>query len=85
MTILILHFYVVDTVGIIQNKIKLLVSNKDWEEIAHDNNYIYLGDFRNNSAGIGRSPHFKNREIDRETNPNIDTIAFSYSDQIDFI
>jgi hypothetical protein len=79
--------YVVDTVGIIQNKIKLpLVSNKDWEEIAHDNNYIYLGDFGNNSAGNRKDLHILRIEKSTvETNPNIDTIAFSYSDQIDFI
>jgi hypothetical protein len=41
---------------------------------------IYLGDFWNNSAGNRKDLHILRIEKSTvETNPNIDTIAFSYS------
>lgn len=78
--------YILDTVGIIQNKITLpLVTNKDWEEISQDNKYIYLGDFGNNSTGNRKDLHIlKIEKSTITTSPKIDTIAFSYADQIDF-
>lgn len=78
--------YILDTLGIVQNKITLpLVTNKDWEEISQDDKHIYLGDFGNNSAGNRKDLHIlKIEKSTIRTYPKIDTIAFSYSDQIDF-
>ncbi len=64
-------------------------TNNDWEDIAQDNDYIYIGDFGNNNNGnrtdlkiyrilkssISGTPPFS---------PVIDEINFSYTDQVDF-
>ena len=62
------------------------VANVDWEEISQDNNYFYIGDFGNNANGnrtdlrilrIGKTSLINNT-------PVIDTIKFSYSNQVSF-
>jgi hypothetical protein len=61
------------------------IRNIDWEEIAEDQNYFYLGDFGNNSGNRNdlkiyralKSSVFNN-------NPVIDSILFVYSDQSNF-
>lgn len=60
--------------------------NTDWEEITQDENFIFIGDFGNNLSG-----NRKDLKILRVTKssllankPEIDTINFSYEDQIDF-
>ncbi len=62
------------------------ITNKDWEEISEDENYIYIGDFGNNFHG-NRSD-LKIYRIDKKSllvnNPLTDSICFSYSDQSDF-
>lgn len=61
-------------------------TNKDWEEISQDKNYIYVGDFGNNADG--NRTDLKILRIEKSStlsnNPVIDTIAFSYSLQTDF-
>lgn len=65
--------------------VQLPFSNVDWEALTQDENYIYVGDFGNNSSGnrtdlkIYRVP--KNSLY---TSPEVDTIAFSYATQTDF-
>ncbi len=62
-------------------------SNTDWEDIAQDGQYIYIGDFGNNANGnrtnlkIYRVKKFdiKNKDLLTAT-----AIYFSYSDQTDF-
>lgn len=60
--------------------------NKDWEEISQDSNYLYIGDFGNNSSGVRKD--LKILRIEKisflNKNPKIDTINFSYSLQTDF-
>jgi hypothetical protein len=60
--------------------------NNDWEEISQDNNYVYMGDFGNNSNG--NRTDLKILRIDKNSilinAPIIDTINFSYSDQTSF-
>ena len=60
--------------------------NTDWEDIAQDKDYIYIGDFGNNASGNRTDLHIL--RIDKSTlnagEPVIDTLFFSYSDQIDF-
>jgi hypothetical protein len=62
------------------------VQNKDWEEISQDSQYIYLGDFGNNENG--NRTDLKILRIEKGSllggDPAIDTLFFSYSDQVDF-
>ena len=61
------------------------VVNTDWEDIAEDGEYIYLGDFGNNASGNRTDLHILRIEMSslKSGNPSIDTIWFSYSDQHD--
>jgi len=60
------------------------VSNIDWEEITADSQYFYVGDFGNNLNGA--RTNLRILRIEKQSlfsgNPTIDTIQFSYSDQI---
>ncbi len=61
-------------------------SNTDWEAISQDVNYIYVGDFGNNSHG-NRSDLKIYRILKSSLlsgTPQIDTIHFVYEDQVDF-
>lgn len=61
------------------------VVNTDWEDIAEDGEYIYLGDFGNNASGNRSDLHILRIEMLSllSGTPRIDTIWFSYSDQQD--
>ena len=61
------------------------VENYDWEEISQDEEFIYIGDFGNN-MGDRKDLHILRIEKSslRSGDPAIDTIWFSYSDQVDF-
>lgn len=79
--------YGIDTTGIIKHKILLKnITNRDWEEIAQDSTHLYIGDFGNNVSGSRRDLHILKIEKKSLLSniPKIDTISFSYSDQIDF-
>ena len=60
--------------------------NVDWEEISQDNDYLYIGDFGNNSNG--NRTNLKILRIEKESllagSPAIDSISFVYSNQTDF-
>jgi hypothetical protein len=61
-------------------------TNVDWEDLAHDESYIYIGDFGNNA---GSRTDLRIYKIEKETYNNsvevtAEVIAFSYADQIDF-
>ncbi|RMF26577.1 MAG: hypothetical protein D6765_08695, partial [Bacteroidetes bacterium] len=64
-------------------------SNVDWEDIASDGTFIYVGDFGNNATGARtdlRIYKFDKNDIPAGTNvtipaADIDTIDFTYSDQ----
>lgn len=77
------NIYAIDTLsGNIRRAIFLNeVFNFDWEEIASDENYFYIGDIGNNFTG-----NRKNLQILRleKSSNKIDTIAFSYDNQINF-
>jgi hypothetical protein len=80
--------YGIDKTGQIQKKIKLQsVINSDWEEITQDSSYLYIGDFGNNSSGNRENLHIL--RVEKESLfldiPKIDTISFSYSNQLDYI
>lgn len=83
-----IHIYALDTLNgnIIKSYSLTGTSNIDWEEISQDKDFIYIGDFGNNSDG-----NRKDLKIFRITknsilmNPlKIDIINFSYPDQNDF-
>jgi hypothetical protein len=61
-------------------------NNTDWEEITQDANYIYIGDFGNNSSGNRTDLHIlriaKNSLF--TSSLSVDTIWFTYSNQTDF-
>jgi hypothetical protein len=79
--------YNIDTSAVIRKKIALKkVTNKDWEEIAQDSSYFYIGDFGNNVSGNRKDLHIlriEKKSIEGSIQ-KIDTISFSYSNQTDF-
>lgn len=79
--------YGLDTLGKIQKKIILdQVTNRDWEEIAQDSIYLYIGDTGNNNTGNSRD--LRILKIEKKSflagSPNISTLFFTFSDQTDF-
>lgn len=60
------------------------VHNTDWEELAQDSQYLYIGDFGNNVNGARTDLHILRIAKDSllNGNPQIDTIYFTYSDQV---
>ncbi|MET0759235.1 MAG: T9SS type A sorting domain-containing protein [Flavobacterium sp.] len=71
--------------AIIQDYSLNTIQNIDWEEIAQDEDYIYIGDFGNNATG--NRTNLKIYRIEKNslsTTPQITTITFSYSNQTDF-
>jgi len=58
-------------------------SNTDWEEIAQDELFIYIGDFGNNGTGLRTDLNILRIEKASLSNqqPAIDTILFSYESQ----
>ena len=79
--------YAINIKGVIKNKIELKnVTNTDWEEITQDANYFYIGDFGNNVSGNRKNLHILRVEKQSllQNNQKIDTLSFSYSNQMDF-
>ncbi len=62
------------------------VFNTDWEDVAQDNDYVYVGDVGNNVNGNRKDLHILRIEkLSLMTAaPRIDTLYFSYADQTDF-
>lgn len=83
-----INIYSLDTINgnLIQSYLLSGAVNNDWEEISQDSNFVYIGDFGNNSNG--NRTDLKILRIVKNSilvnAPVIDTINFSYSDQIDF-
>lgn len=61
-------------------------SNVDWEDLASDNTYLYIGDIGNNLGSRNNLKIYKILKSDLDTNNivNAETINFSYADQIKF-
>lgn len=62
-------------------------TNKDWEAITQDTNYLYIGDFGNNRGNRKDLRIYKIAKLaieQEEKAPKIDTIAFVYPDQKNF-
>jgi hypothetical protein len=79
--------YGMNTEGVIQKEIPLQkITNRDWEEMAQDSLYFYIGDFGNNVSGNRKDLHILRIEKQSLSSnvSKIDTLSFSYSDQTDF-
>lgn len=61
-------------------------TNVDWEDIAQDDSYIYVGDFGNNNGNRTDLKIYRISKTDYEASTSViaDIINFSYADQIDF-
>ena len=82
--------YEIDTLtGIYSRKVIIAnANNVDWEDLALDNNYIYIGDFGNNDGDrtdlrIYRVPKSSYLSASNDT-VSSEIIHFSYADQVDF-
>lgn len=60
--------------------------NVDWEDIAQDNNYIYIGDFGNYRGNRKNLTIYRISKSAYNASDKVqaDTIVFSYEDQVDF-
>jgi len=60
--------------------------NRDWEDIAYDNNYVYIGDFGNNRGNRRDLKIYKisRRALRTQKSVKAKTINFKYSDQRNF-
>ena len=82
-----INLYALDTLyGKIEQQHPLTgISNTDWEEISQDENYIYIGDFGNNS---GNRTDLKVYRVAKQgfygNTLHFDSICFSYPEQVDF-
>ncbi|MDX9948775.1 MAG: T9SS type A sorting domain-containing protein [Bacteroidales bacterium] len=82
-----INLYALDTLyGKVERPYPLTgISNTDWEEISQDENYIYIGDFGNNS---GNRTDLKIYRVAKQSiagnTLQFDSICFSYPEQVDF-
>ena len=60
--------------------------NKDWEDIAYDDNYVYIGDFGNNRGNRKDLKIYKIPRASLRTQKSVraEVISFKYSDQKNF-
>ncbi|MEH6681320.1 MAG: T9SS C-terminal target domain-containing protein [Sediminicola sp.] len=65
----------------------LNAENIDWEDIAQDNQYIYIGDIGNNNGNRRDLKIYKVSKSDFALQDGLqaEEIRFSYSDQVDFV
>ncbi|MGZ2368533.1 hypothetical protein ACXR6G_01945 [Ancylomarina sp. YFZ004] len=61
-------------------------SNKDWEDLAEDDTYIYIGDFGNNRGARKdlRVLRVLKSDMDKQTELSVDSITFAWADQQNF-
>ncbi len=62
-------------------------TNKDWEDIAQDDKFIYIGDFGNNTNGNRtdlKIYRVKKSDVKNKVVARASVINFSYNDQTDF-
>jgi hypothetical protein len=83
------NIYAIDTTnGSILRTITVSnATNVDWEDISQDDNYIYVGDFGNNSRGSRtdlKIYKISKADASLSNTVNAEVISFSYSDQTDF-
>ena len=76
------------TTGAVTKTVEITnATNVDWEDIAQDASYIYIGDIGNNSGNRTDLKIYKISKTDYDTNDGkvtAEIISFSYADQLDF-
>jgi len=84
------ELYEIDSItGLIARTVHISnAQNVDWEDITHDDNYIYIGDFGNNTGSRTDLKVYRISKNDFFNTVNdtvlADTIQFSYAEQTDF-
>jgi hypothetical protein len=60
--------------------------NHDWEEISQDQEFLYVGDFGNNANGCRTDLNILriSKKSLLANDPKVDSVQFSYSDQLSF-
>lgn len=81
--------YAVDmNTGLIVRRLALNASNRDWEDIAQDEDHIYIGDFGNNAGNrTDLCIYILDKSLlkdDVQEPVDVQTINFFYEDQTDF-
>ena len=81
--------YAVDSAtGKVIKKVTLTnAANVDWEDLAQDDTYIYIGDFGNNANGNRtdlKIYRVRKKDVKNKTTVTASVISFSYNDQTDF-
>jgi len=61
-------------------------SNRDWEDLAEDDKYIYIGDFGNNRGARKdlRVLRVLKSDMDKQSELSVDSITFAWADQKNF-
>ena len=83
------RIYGFNSKGEIENEIEITdAKNIDWEDIAQDNNHIYIGDFGNNNGERKNQKIYKIKKRDisdiKEQKVNAAEIKFNYENQKSF-
>ena len=84
-----INIYALDTLNgnLIQTHPLSGTKNMDWEEISQDENFVYIGDFGNNSSG--NRTDLRILRVDKNSilanSPLTDTISFTYQNQTNFL
>lgn len=81
------NLYALDTLygKVIRNYPLIGIANTDWEEISQDDDYVYIGDFGNNSGNRDDLKIFRAGKNSILNNSALfDSICFTYADQVDF-
>jgi hypothetical protein len=80
--------YEIDTITSNINRIVTVINatNVDWEDLAQDDTYIYIGDIGNNSGDRTNLRVYRILKTDYLSSTSVvaDVINFSYADQTDF-
>lgn len=83
-----INLYALDTVNgkVLETYSLSNVKNQDWEEIAQDEDFVYIGDFGNNASGNRQNLNIL--RIDKpsllDKSPKIEYIKFKYENQSEF-
>lgn len=82
------QLFELDTIsGIINRTVTISnATNVDWEDIAQDTNYLYIGDIGNNSGSRTDLKVYRilKSEFLANTSVTADVINYAYADQVDF-
>ena len=82
-----MNLYALDTLygRIIRNYPLKGIANTDWEEISQDKDYVYIGDFGNNSGNRDDLKIYRaGKNSILNNSAEIDSVSFTYADQVDF-